>query len=278
MTEPGAAAFASAATGLPPAQEPRNRSFRTPRVVLALILREIGASDARSSLGFLWSILDPIATVVILSVVFALLTREPRLGTNFPLYYVTGTVVFHLYSQVSRNVATSIRFSRQLLDFPAVAVLDAMLARFVLHVIVHLLVFVVLSVGVILYYDLRVNIDVTPILLSLAMAAGLAFGVGALNAVLFQMLPAYAYLWGMLNRPLMIASGVLFLIEDLPDPIFNILWWNPAAHIVAEMRHGFYPFYDTSWVSPAYVFLVAAVTAIFGLVALKRVVYHLLER
>jgi capsular polysaccharide transport system permease protein len=262
---------------LRPAQEPRTRRFRMARVVLALMLREIGASDARTSLGFLWSILDPIATVAILSVAFSLLTREPRLGTNFALFYVTGTVVFHLFSQVARSVAVAIRFSRNLLDFPAVAVIDALLARFLLNFLIHLIVFIVLSAGVILLYDLRVNLDIGPILVALAMAAALGMGIGTFNAVMFNLVPAYEFFWGMLNRPLMIASGVLVLIEDLPTWIFDLLWWNPAAHIVAEMRHGFYPFYDTSWVSSPYVFLVAGVTLAFGLVGLKRMVHEALE-
>lgn len=263
---------------LRPAQEPRSRRFRTARVVAALILREIGTRDSRSSLGFLWSIIDPIATVVILSVAFALFTRHPRLGTNFPLYYVTGIVAFHLYAQISKTVSSSIRFSRHLLGFPAVTVLDAMMARFILNLMIHVLVFIVLAYGVIFYYDLRVTVDLGPVMVAMSMAATLGLGIGAFNSVLFLMLPTYEYLWGMLNRPLTIASGVLILIDDLPDWLFNILWWNPAAHIVAEMRHGFYPFYDTRWVSPGYVYAIALVTLVFGLVTLQRQVYDVLDQ
>lgn len=261
-----------------PAQEPKSRRFRTIRVVSALMLREIGTRDARSSLGFLWSIIDPIATVAILTVVFSMFTRNPRLGTSFALYYVTGIVAYHIFSHIAKTVAGSIRFSRQLLGFPAVTVLDALMARFLLNYLVHLIVFIVLSYGVIHYYDLRVNVQLGPIISALVMAACLAIGVGTFNSVLFIRLPAYEYVWGMLTRPLSLASGVLVLIEDLPDWLYNILWWNPAAHIVAEMRHGFYPFYDTRWVEPGYVFMIAGVTLVFGLVNLQRNVYDVLDR
>ncbi len=106
-------------------QEPKSRRFRTLRVIAALILREIGSSDARSSLGFLWSVIDPIATVAILTIAFSLITRTPPLGTSFPLFYMTGVVVFHIYSHIANRVSGSIRFSKQLLGFPAVTVIDA---------------------------------------------------------------------------------------------------------------------------------------------------------
>ena len=53
----------------------------------------------------------------------------------------------------------------------------------------------------------------------------------------------------MFSRPMTISSGALILIDDLPDWLFHILWWNPASHVVAEVRKGFYPIYDATWVS-----------------------------
>lgn len=258
-------------------QEPASRRFRTIRVVMALVMREIGSSDSRSSLGFLWSIIDPIATVVILSLVFAIVTKTPRLGTNFPLYYVTGVATFHIYTQLSSKVSSSIRFSRQLLGFPAVTVLDVLFARFILNYFVSIIVFICLSSGVIYIYDLRINVDIFPVIEAVVMAGCLGIGIGAFNSVLFIMFPAYEYGWGMLNRPLTVASGVLILIEDLPDWLFHILWWNPAAHIVATMRSGFYPFYETGWVSPFYVFMVSGIAFVLGLISLQRFVYDALD-
>lgn len=267
-------------TDLPPRapQEPATRRFRTLRVIMALIMREVGSRDSRSSLGFLWAFIEPIATVAILSIAFAMFTRTPRLGTNFPLYYVTGIVPFHMYTQTASRVSGSIRFSRQLLGFPSVTVLDVLFARFLLNYFINLIVFVILVYGVLLAYDLRVNVELEPVIVALMMVGALGIGIGTFNSVLFIRFPAYEYLWGMVSRPLMIASGVLILIEDLPDWLFHILWWNPVAHLVAEMRSGFYPFYDTNWVSPFYVFLIAATTFMLGLISLQRVVYDVLDR
>jgi capsular polysaccharide transport system permease protein len=259
-------------------QVPKTLRFRTLRVIVALILREIGSHDSRSSLGFLWSIIDPIATVVILSLAFSLLTRTPPLGTNFPLFYITGIVPFHIYTQISGRVSSSVRFSRQLLGFPGVTILDALFARAILTYVINVVVFAALSIGVIYYYGLRVNLDVEPVLFGLLMAGLLGLSVGAFNSVLFMLFPAYENLWGMANRPMMIASGTLVMIEDLPTWLFNILWWNPVAHMIAEVRHGFYATFHADWASPTYVFLFCGISFAIGLVTLDRYALTAIER
>ena len=261
-----------------PAQEPKSRRFRTFRVVGALILREIGSHDSRSSLGFLWAIIDPIATVVLLSVAFSLITKTPPLGTNFPLFYITGIVPFHIYTIISNKVSGSVRFSRQLLGFPSVTVLDALFARFILNFLIHIVVFVVLAYTAIHFYGLRVNLDPRPVIMGIALAGLLGVAMGTFNSVLFLMVPAYDNLWGMLSRPMVISSGAMIMIDDLPDWLFHILWWNPAAHIVAEVRHGFYPTFDAGWVSLFYVVIFCGIALMLGLVMLQRFVYDALDR
>ncbi|MBC7738693.1 MAG: ABC transporter permease [Candidatus Saccharibacteria bacterium] len=260
------------------AQEPKGRRFRTFRVVSALIMREIGSHDSRSSLGFLWAIIDPIATVVILSIAFGLITKTPPLGTNFPLYYITGIVPFHIYTSISGKVSGSVRFSRQLLGFPAVTVLDALFARFILNTMIEALVFTALSAGVIYFYDLRVNLDISSVLLGLSLAALLGLAVGTFNSVLFLMSPAYDNLWSMFSRPMVISSGALIMISDLPTWLFHILWWNPAAHVIALVRHGFFSYYEPTWVSIPYVMLFCGIAFVMGLITLQRYVYDALDK
>ena len=189
-----------------PPLEPKSRRFRTFRVVAALILREIGSHDSRSSLGFLWAIIDPIATVIILSLAFGLLTKTPPLGSNFPLYYITGIVPFHIYTSISRKVSGSVRFSRQLLGFPSVTVLDALFARFILNFLISIVVFITLSYGVVHYYGLRINLNLEAVMVGIGLAGMLGVAVGTFNSVLFLMLPTYENLWGMFSRPMVVSS------------------------------------------------------------------------
>ena len=258
-------------------QSPKPPRFRMARVVAALILRETGSRDSRASLGFLWNVIEPVVSIAILSLLFSLISRTPRLGTNFPLYYVTGVVPFHLYTSISRQVAGAMRFSRHLLGLPAVTVIDLITARFLLSALTGTCIFIAMVFLLNSYFDLHLRPDMGAMLAGLGMAMALGLGFGALNSVLFPASAIYESVWGVLSRPLVLVSGVMFHIEDLPEPIFAVLKWNPVAQIVAQMRHAFYPTYDIAWVSPAYVLLIAAVTFTLGLVGLYRYIFDVLD-
>jgi capsular polysaccharide transport system permease protein len=260
------------------AQQPRSRNFRTLRVIVALILRETGSRETRTSLGFLWTLIDPILAIILLSTAFSVIQHNPRLGTNFQLYYVTGIMPFQLYGHLTGRVATSIRYSGNLLGFPSVTVVDVLLSRFLLNLFTNLVVFVAALIWVVNYYDLRINPDPYRIGMSLSMAAALGLGLGTMNSVLFLWSSAYETFWGVLNRPMTMFAGVMFPISDLPSYIFDYLKWLPMAHIVAEMRKAFYPTADASFVSPAYVFGISGIAFVIGLIGLHRYVFDLLER
>lgn len=181
---------------LPPPQPTKSPRFRMVRVVAALILRETGSRDSRASLGFLWNVIEPVVSIAILSLLFSLISQSPRLGTNFPLYYVTGVVPFHLYAAISRNVARSMRFSRNLLGLPSVTVIDVIAARFLLSAVTDICVFIVMLFLLKTYYDLQLNPDMAALLLGLCMAMALGLGIGTLNSVLFPASAVYESVWG----------------------------------------------------------------------------------
>jgi capsular polysaccharide transport system permease protein len=265
------------ALSLPP-QQPRARSFRSLRVISAMIMRETGSRETRTSLGFLWTLIEPVLAVLLLSMAFSVIQRNPRLGTNFPLFYITGYMPFHVFTHISGRVAGSIRFSHALLGFPSVTVVDVLMSRFLLNLFTNVLVFILLIVAVVEIYDLRLAPDLYRVTLSLAMAAALGLGIGALNSVLFLWSSAYETFWGVLMRPMTLMTGVMFPITDLPHFIFQYLQWLPFAHPVAEMRAAFYPSHTPSFISPGYVLAVSAVCFVLGLVGLHRFVFDLLER
>ncbi|MFK5996565.1 MAG: ABC transporter permease [Rhodobacterales bacterium] len=163
-----------------------------------------------------------------------------------------------------------VRFSRQLLFYPAITFVDAIFARFILNFLVHIIVFVIIITGINLIYDTKTILNFPPIILSLTLAALLGLGIGCLNCFLFSVFPLWERLWAVLNRPLFILSAVLFLFERIPEPYRSYLWYNPIIHIVGIMRSGFYPAYDSSYTSAPYVILISLITLNLGILFLNR--------
>lgn len=261
----------SADPALAPAQAPlKSRRFKTLRVLFALVLRELSASDSRASLGFFWLILEPVAALVLMTVIFTLVARSPPLGTNFPMFYVTGLLPFQMYIQINSKSATAVRFSKPLLGFPAVTAVDAILARCIVSIALNVMIFAVMIIIIIWAYQLNVIIDYGRAAEALALSTLLGLGIGVFNVVPFLASPTYANIWSVLNRPLLLISGVLFLHDDLSPWLQDVLWWNPVTHVVGMTRQAFYPSYAGSYVSELYVILIALGTFAFGLLMMKR--------
>lgn len=268
---------ASDARPLPAPRTPRPRRFKSLRVIGALVLRELESSESRTALGFLWAFIDPIATIALMSLVFSVISHIPPVGSNFPLFYMTGIVPFGLYAALSTKAASAPKFSRPLLNFPAVRPIDAIMARAILHFFIHMVVFAVIALGIVLIWNLNPNIDLLLVIEAIAMASILGLGMGCFNAVLFLLVPSYENLWSVLTRPLMLASGVLIPINLIPEPYAGYLWWNPIAHPIELMRAAFYPEVGRENVSVLFVALVALTTFTIGMVMLHRVVRDALE-
>jgi capsular polysaccharide transport system permease protein len=248
------------------------RRFATARSVSALILREMVTTYGRSPGGYLWAILEPVAGVALLVSIFALIFRSPPLGTNFAMFYATGIVPYMMYMSVSGKIGQALLFSRQLLMYPSVTFVDALAARFVLDFLTQLLISYIIFLGIVLIYETQTALNFPAIVLAFTMLGALSLGVGTLNSFLTVMFPVWARVWAIMNRPLMLISGVLFTPESVPEPYRTYMLYNPIVHIVGQMRKAFYPYYDAAYVSPTFVFLVSIVLLVFGLLFLLR--YH----
>ncbi len=240
------------------------------RTVAALILREMSTSYGRSPGGYLWAVLEPVAAIALLSFAFSMAFRAPSLGVSFPLFYATGYLPYMLFHDVSSKTALAIRFSRPLLNFNAVTLIDLVLARFLLNLFTHLVVGTLVVTAMLVLFETRAAIDPVVVLSAVAMAAALALGAGLINAFLFQVFPAWERVWLIVTRPLFIISGVFFLFEDLPGEVREVLWFNPLFHVTGQMRHGFYATYHPDYVSPLFALALATVLILFGLMLLSR--------
>lgn len=253
-------------------------SYRAIRTIAALVLREMGSSYGDSPGGYIWAILQPLGMIAILSVAFSLIVRTPPLGTSFILFYATGYLPFHLYMVIAKKTATSLRYSRALLAYPSVTWLDAILARLILTTITEIAVICIVMGSILMTVETRTVIDILPMIQAVTLAIFIGLGVGMINCLLGGLFPVWILFWGIISRPLVIASGVLFLYRDMPPLVQNILWWNPLIHVTGLSRSGVYPTYDASYVSITYSLGVALVLIMLGLVFLRAHYKSVLEQ
>lgn len=265
---------------IPAPQRPKTqkRSFASVRSILALILREMATSYGRSPGGYIWAVLDPVAGVAIMTIVFMAIMHSPPLGTSFPIFYATGMLPFSVFTGIQNKVAGGLTYSKPLLAYPPVTYIDSLLARFILDLMTKMLVGYIVLVGCMLFFDTQVTPNLPVIIEAYALAALLGLGVGTLNCFLFTRFPVYQTAWSIVTRPLFIVSCIFFLYETIPNDYRHMLWYNPLVHIVGLMRRGFYSTYEAPYVFVPYVVGVSLVCLALGLVFLRRYHVDLLNR
>lgn len=242
------------------------------RSVVALMLREMVTRYGRTPGGYIWTIAEPVGGIALMVIIFSvgLKIRTPALGINFPLFFATGFLTLGMYQGTSRVVERALNFNRQLLFYPGIGFIEAILARFLLEVLTRLVVIYIILGSILVLFETRTLIDLPPILAALGMAALVGLGVGCLNAYLIPTFPLWESVWGILTTPLFLMSGVFFIYEDLPEIGQAVLWYNPLIHLTGLMRAGLYPTYQPHYVSFVLVGLWAMVPLVLGVMLLRK--------
>ncbi len=233
-------------------------------IISALIIREMTTRYGNKFGGYMWAVLDPVLFIAILTAVFSAVAHIPPLGRSFMLFFATGYASFYIYRSTADQVANAVEANRALLNYPVVRPYDAIISRVLLQAatlfVVNLLLF-----GAMSFFVAIGPIRMGPILAASAIGLTLGAGVGISNIVWFHLNSTYQHVWGVINRPAFMVSGVFFLPETIPLPFREILMWNPLVHLVGLFRMGFYPTYRASYVNLPYVIGLAVFSVVFGL-------------
>lgn len=82
-------------------------------VVQQLTARELKRKYARSVLGVVWSVLNPLLSMAVLSLIFSQLFR--RSIENYPIYYLTGYLLWQAFTATTNAAMTTLADNRSLL-------------------------------------------------------------------------------------------------------------------------------------------------------------------
>ena len=242
------------------------------RSIFALMIREMTTTYGRSPGGYIWTFVEPVGGIALLTLIFAMISRTPPLGNNFQIYFAAGILPFMMYTSTASKVSSAIRYSRPLLAYPSVTYIDTIVGRLLLNALTQIMIAVIMISMIVLIYDVDLHLNFLICVRAATMAFALGLGVGLANCYLMSMLPVWQSIWGILNRPLFIISGIFFLLDPLPEKLRSLLLLNPLAHAIMEMRNGIFDIYDAPYASPTYVYIVALCLTAIGMLVLHR--YH----
>lgn len=199
-----------------------------------LVSKDFKTKYRRSILGVIWSVLNPLMMMLVLSAIFEFVFRHNI--DNFPVYLILGQTLFALFSDATNNAMMSIMASSGLIKkvyipkyiFPMEKVLFAFVNFCVSLIAVSIVLFVS---GV----QLHLTILFLPLLLVyfLLFTSGVAVFMSCIAVFFRDML----HLYGVLLTVWMYATPIIYPIETLGAKMQFLLQLNPLTHYVVYFRN-----------------------------------------
>lgn len=240
-------------------------------LVRAFAMRDISTRYRTSALGWGWSLVQPLANLLVYTAVFTLVFRitPPPLGSDpskasFAAFLFTGMVTFNLFSGLVLGSMAQLRSNGELLrkvHFPAWApVLGASIVQFI-QVILELIVLIAL-------FLVLLNVGWTwilaiPILIAMALFAQ---GIGLILSILNAKFGDVQYMVTVALGALYFLTPILYPISEIEKSagwLKNIVLSNPLSWFVLPMHDVMYSLKAPQWwVIPALLAFGAAVFAI----------------
>lgn len=212
------------------------RSLYSYRDLLLLwTLREVRVRYKQSFLGAAWAILQPLALMVMFTVVFSFFARVPSGGIPYPLFSYTAllpwtffatSIAFSVPSLVNNlNLVTKIYFPREILPLSSIgaAFLDFVIAS---SVFIALMVFYQMPI--------RWSFLWIPVLVSIQVA--IAVGVVFFSSALTVWYRDLRFVVPLGVQLLMYASPIIYPVTLVPERLVPIYMVNPMAGLIVSYR------------------------------------------
>lgn len=207
----------------------RNYSF----LLTELIKRDISGKYKDSTLGLFWSFLNPLLSMIVLTIVFS--TFFGRTIENFPVYLLSGKLVFDLFANATTGAMDSIKGNSEIIKkiyvpkyMFAVGIVCSEFINFLISLIV--LVAVMFATGAPFYMSLLYSPIPFFFLLVLTM------GVGLILATATTFFTDIKYLYGVLIMLLSFMTPLFYPIEIIPEEFLFFFKINPLYAAVSSFR------------------------------------------
>lgn len=202
-------------------------------LLFQLVRRDFLAKYKRSVLGVLWSLLSPLFTMLVMTIVFSFVFRFDI--ENFPVYLLSGQIIFTMFSETTNLCMNSVIGAAPLMKkvnvpkyiFPISRALSSLI-NFAFSFMALVLVMLFTRAP---FYPSMVYC-VIPVFYAFVFSTGIGLILSA-AAVFFR---DVNYLYGIFLTAITYFTPLFYPISIIPDKFRWIISLNPLYHLVECFR------------------------------------------
>ncbi|HVT59288.1 MAG TPA: ABC transporter permease [Thermoanaerobaculia bacterium] len=202
-------------------------------LVLTLVARELKVRYRRSSIGFLWTMLQPLLMMAVFYGVFSNLFRVDL--PNYPIYALAGILFWNFFSQSIVASMNSLRGNAHLLQKVPVPKAVFPLAT-VISGVINLVFALVPMLLILLWREHSLPVALLFLPVSILLAALFTLGAGLLLSPLAVFFTDVVELIGVLLTALFYLTPIIYPKEILPAKILWVVRFNPVRSILEVFR------------------------------------------
>lgn len=199
-----------------------------------LIKKGIKLKYRRSYLGVLWTLLEPLLTMAVLTMVFS--GFYGKSDQTFPVYILTGRLLYSYFNNGTKIALKSIQSNARMIKKVYVPKYIYPLSGVIYNYIIFLISLIVL-VGVSAVLKVKPTIYLLQAVIPLGLLFIMTLGVGLILATMNVFFRDLEYLWNVVLMLIMYASAIFY---DISKVIENGYGWlfkiNPLYMIIANFR------------------------------------------
>jgi lipopolysaccharide transport system permease protein len=200
-----------------------------------LIWRDIKVRYKQTVLGASWAIIQPLMTMVVLSVFLGGLAKIPSDGIPYPIFTFTALVPWTFFANGLNQSSNSLVGSAHLITKVYFPRLIMPLASVVSSIVDFLVAFVVL-IGMMFFFGIVPTLNVLWLPLFLLLALVTALGVGLWLSALNVEYRDVRHLLGFVTQIWLFATPIAYPSSMLPEPWRTVYGLNPMAGVVEGFR------------------------------------------
>ena len=197
-------------------------------VIRELTAREIKRKYARSFLGIIWSVLNPLLTMIVMTMIFSYMFR--RSIVNYPIYYLTGSTFWTLFSTSTNTAMSSLVDNRSLLMKVKLPKQTFVLSRIYTAFVNFGYSLIAFALIVIVYFlrgKLVLNATILLLPFDVMFTLLFAMGISYILSIAYVFFGDIKYLYSVLLTLWMYTSAIFYPVDQLPTIIQNAISHNP---------------------------------------------------
>jgi len=238
-------------------------------VIYALFLREVNVRFSAGKLGYFWVIFEPLLQVFIFVAVKVMLFGTTS-SLDYPVFITLGFVGFNFFRHVVDQSMGAFAANKGLYAYKQVKPIDTIISRVLVEFLVtSIIVFIFVLFGSYFGFDMNVQ-NLGILLLSFIWLALFAIGFGLFTAVLSTFYDSLKKVIKLILSPLMFVSAVFYAMQDMPQGLQDLIYYNPLAHFMELLHSSYFFILNDDFVDYTYMLLWTIIPLYIGLWSYSR--------